>query len=227
MSKRTVIGVALCGAIAILVGGALYASNMGFKLNYQLANSGTASGTNTIALPWNRQVGIDDAFDLIQDINSTGTPTNGVERIERWLPATNAVLLYSGAPTDPAAFSLVKAEGYWVKVSTDVAYVIVGSHDPGYTVQFLGSSSSASGTNFYAPPYHSTAADGLDLINDINSNGVPPNSVERLEYWLPATNSRLLYSGAPTDAAAPGFVPGQAVFAKVGTNNVSYNASHY
>lgn len=227
MSRRTVIGVALSGALVLLVGGGLFASNMGFKLNYQLIRTGTASGTNTIALPWNPQVGIDDAFDLIGDINSTGSPTNSVERIERWLPATNSVTLYSGSLVDPPAFSLVKAEGYWVKVSQNTAYVIVGSDDPGFTVPFLGSGSSASGTNFYAPPYHSTAANGKDLIDDINANGVPPNSVERLEYWLVATNSRQLYSGSLVDGPAPPFVPGEALFVKVGVSNVSYNASHY
>jgi hypothetical protein len=221
------IGVALCGACALLVGGVLFASNMGFKLNYQLANAGTASGTNTIALPWNRQVGIDDAKDLIDDINATGTPASSVERVERWIPSNNSVLLYAGASTDPAAFALEKAEGLWVKVSADTDYVIVGSHDPGFTVNFLGSGASASGTNFYAPPYHSTAADGKDLLDDINTNGVPPSNAERLEYWIPANNSRLLYAGASTDPAAPPFTPGEAVFVKVGASNTAYNASHY
>jgi hypothetical protein len=227
MSKRTVIGVALCGALVLLVGGGLYASNMGFKLNYQL--QGVNTGTNTIALPWNPQVGISDAFDLIGDINSTGTPLNSVERIERWLPATNGVELYSGSVVDPTAFTLEKAVGYWVKVSADTTYVIVGSHDPGFTVSFLGTGGGGAitGTNYYAPPYHSTAADGADLINDINTNGVPPNSVERLEYWLPATNGKLLYSGAVVDPAAPVFKAGEALFVKIGVSDVSYTASHY
>ncbi len=68
---------------------------------------------------------------------------------------------------------------------------------------------------------------GKDLIDDINLNGVPPNSVDRLEYWLRTTNSRLLYSGSATDPAAPAFVQGEAVFVKVGVDNVTYRPSHY
>jgi hypothetical protein len=199
---------------------------MGFKLNYQLI--GGATGRNTLALPWNPQVGLDDQFDLIQDINTTGTPTNSVERIESWEPSDNSVFLYAGGATDGPAPALEKAEGLWVKVSAATSYVVVGSHDPGYTVTLLGSGGGAlTGTNYYAPPYHSTATDGLDLIADVNNNGVPPNQVERLEYWRPADNTQLLYAGGATDPPAPPFVAGEALFVKVGASNVAYTASHY
>ena len=75
MRKRTIVAVSLITAAAVILAGGVLASNMGFKLNYPLkAASGTSvAGNNMLALPYNRQVGIDTAKELFLDITAAGT----------------------------------------------------------------------------------------------------------------------------------------------------------
>jgi hypothetical protein len=227
MSRRNVI-VALCAAAVLLAGGGLYASNMGFKLNYSFLQAGTASGTNTLALPYNRQIGIDNAEQLLNDINTTGTPVGKAVNVQRYVSATDAVVLYSKAPTDPAPFLLETAIGYFVKVSANTSYIVVGSHNPAYQHTFLGIGPAATGRNFFATPYHSTRIDAAQLFDEINLTGSPTNQVANLQRYLVATDAVLLYSKAPTDGPAFPIVPGEAYFVKLsGASNVLYTPSHY
>ena len=70
MKKRTIV-LALIVVVAVVAAGGLFASNMGFKLNYSLLDSsdaGSNSGTSILALPFNRQTGVDMASQLQTDI---------------------------------------------------------------------------------------------------------------------------------------------------------------
>src|SRR3990172_6796842 len=99
MSKKNsyvVIAVALC---AILAAGGILASNMGFKLNYPITKVGTGgskSGTNPISLPYFRQTGLNDSFQLIQDIEGGGPPFNKVISVARFLEASYGLQVYTG-----------------------------------------------------------------------------------------------------------------------------------
>src|SRR6185436_20157107 len=99
MTKKNtyvVIAVALC---AILAAGGILASNMGFKLNYPLNKTGTAgskSGTNTLSLPYFRQTGLNDAFQLFADIEGSGPPFSKVVSISRYLENTDSLGTYTG-----------------------------------------------------------------------------------------------------------------------------------
>ena len=60
MRRRTYTAIAI-GAVALLVAGGLFASNMGFKLNYRLDQTGdnnSFSGTSSIGLPYNQQTSL-------------------------------------------------------------------------------------------------------------------------------------------------------------------------
>ena len=86
------------GLAALLVAGGLFASNMGFKLNYQLDGpgvNGSASGTSTLAMPYNQQTNLVVASDLISDIN-TGAGSTVVDSVSRWLKATDGLETYTG-----------------------------------------------------------------------------------------------------------------------------------
>ncbi len=74
MRNKRVAAVVVIAMAAIVAAGGLMASNMGFKLNYPLVASGAGSnsGTTTIGLPYNRQVGIDTASQLLADIVLSG-----------------------------------------------------------------------------------------------------------------------------------------------------------
>jgi hypothetical protein len=213
--------VAVVGIAAVLVAGGLFASNMGFKLNYTLSGTGSsASGTNTLGLPFFRQVGVDDAKQLIDDIEQ-GDSTR-VTNVQRWNVASDTLTVYTG--TAGTAFALSAGEGYFVKAGTsNVSYIVVGSHDPGFTVNLKGTGSSASGTNFYAYPYHSTAADAKQLIDDIEQGDT--TVVTNIQRWNAASDTLTVYTGTAGTAFA--LVPGEAYFVKIGVNDVNYVPSHY
>ena len=103
-------------AVVVLAGG-LMASNMGFKLNKSLvtASPGTSiSGTQLLALPYNRQVGIDNASELFGDIGASN-----VQNIQKFLTATDTTALYTFGSPD---FALTPGEAYLVKMAQTLAF---------------------------------------------------------------------------------------------------------
>lgn len=220
MRKKTAVVVAI-GVAALLMAGGLYASNMGFKLNYLLRGTSTsASGTNTVGLPFFRQVGLDDAKQLIDDIEQGNTAL--VTNVQRFDPVTDSFTVYSGASGTP--FALTAGEGYFVQLGTaNVQYIVVGSHDPGQTLSFLGTGSSASGSNLYSYPYHSTAADAKQLIDDIEQGNTA--AVTNVQRFDPITDSYAVYSGA-SGTPFP-LTPGEAYKVQIGASNVVYVPAHY
>jgi hypothetical protein len=212
-------------AIVLLVGGVVVASNMGFKLNKTIVGPSvgvSASGTQDIALPFNQQTSLVNASQLRADIIASGA--TGVS-VSRFNPVTDALQTYSGiSPADD--FPLTPAEGYRVKVSTGSAYIIVGSHDPGLVVNLdgPGTNGSASGTQVYAYPYHSTSNAASALRQEIldQSGGGVSVSVSRFQ---PVSDSLKTYSGiSPADDFA--LTPGEAYVIKT-TADVAYVPSHY
>src|SRR5262245_40927577 len=128
MTKRTwAVGMV---TVAVLAGGGvLLASNMGFKLNYQLLRqtAGTsANGTNTLAIPFNPQVGVISSKTLMDDIGSAS-----VANVQRYIRATATFEVYTGrAGTPNPNFTLATGEGYLVVMNTTTNYIVVGSHNP-------------------------------------------------------------------------------------------------
>jgi hypothetical protein len=206
--KRTLTALFLvAGAVAVLAGG-LMASNMGFKLNRQLLVTGTASNTNTLALPYNRQVGIDTAKDLFLDIG----PAN-VQLVQKWNIATDSTQSYSYGSPD---FPLAAGEGNFVKMNADTNYIVVGSHDPSATISLVAGV--GSGTNLYAHPYHGVASTAKELFLEID-----PTRVQLVQRWNPATDSTQSYTYGSPDFP---LVPGEAYFLKMNTS-YPYPPAHY
>lgn len=216
MSKKRFAVCALVLAL-VLAGGGLFASNMGFKLNYQLlsaANPSSATGTNTIALPFIQQVGLSDAKSLIDDIGSSA-----VVNVQRYLEDTNSIETYTG--TAGTAFNLEGGTGYFVVVNTDTSYVIVGSHDPDLEIDLDAASEpdNATGTNLIAYAYHATVADAKGLIDEIGST-----NVVNVQRYLEDTNSIETYTG--TAGVAFALAPGEAYYIVVNTT-VAWKPSHF
>jgi hypothetical protein len=181
---------------------------------------GSLSGTNTLALPFFRQVGLDDAKQLIDDIEQGNTAL--VSNVQRFSSATDAFTVYDGA--SGTAFALSAGEGYFVKLgAANVNYIVVGSHDPGQVVVLRGTGNSLSGTNLYAYPYHSTAADAKQLIDDIEQGNTA--LVQNVQRFSPASDSYSVYDGASGTAFA--LTPGEAYVVKVGAADINYVPSHY
>jgi hypothetical protein len=212
MKRRTWIAVAFAVA-ALIVAGGLYASNMGFKLNYTLNNdldgAGPDTGLNSIALPYFRQVGIDNAAQLETDIGAAQ-----VTNISRFNRANNTLITYP-----PTSFSLVSGEGYRVQMSSSVNYIIVGSHDPGLSITLFNDQDAGgpdTGLNDFAPPYHTTAVNAAQLETEIGAA-----QVTNISRFNRANNTLITYP--PTSF---NLVPGESYRIQMGTS-VTFIPSHY
>jgi hypothetical protein len=207
--------VVVATAAAIMAGG-LWASNMGFKLNYplQAAQVGVSkSGRQTIGLPYNRQVGIDMASHLLADINGGGVAAIS---LDKFVPASDTNATYPGAVAD---YALEAGVGYLARVGSTGSYIIVGSHDPGFTVQLkaAGVGVSKSGRNRYAHPYHGVSDMASELLAELSPAAI---SIER---FVPASDTNATYPGAVADFS---LVPGQAYLVRVNTNK-NFVPAHY
>jgi hypothetical protein len=222
MTKRTYIGVLTVALAVVLAAGGLLASNMGFKLNYPLNAPQvgvSATGTNTLALPDNRQAGINTANALLTDMVLAN-----VLSVSKLIEATDAFQTYTGRRGSPGAdFPLATGEGYIVKMATTQNYIVVGSHDPSFAHQLNApGGGSATGTNVFSYPYHSTAATSNALLTDIGLANVL--SVSKL---VRATDAFQTYTGRRGSPGADfALVPGEAYIVKMAAT-VNYIPSHY
>ena len=219
MTKKTFFGAMAVLAAVALTGSALVASNMGFKLNYTLsqAGAGSNSGQSTLALPDNRQTGMADAKNLMDDITFAS-----VTSVAKFLKASDTLQAYTGRKSGGTAFPLAAGEGYFVKMATSVNYIVVGSDDPSiaYTLSQAGPGSN-SGQTFFAYNYHQTAADAKALMDDIGFANV--TSVAK---FLKASDTLQSYTGRKSGGTAFALTPGEAYFVKMATT-VNYTPSHY
>ena len=219
MNKKTFFGAMAVVTAVALTGSALVASNMGFKLNYTLSGpgGGVLSGTNTLALPDNRQTGLADAKNLMDDIGFAS-----VTNVQKYLSATDTLQVYTGRKSGGTAFPLQAGAGYFVKMAANVNYIVVGSDDPSliYTLSGPGAGS-LSGTNFYAYNYHQTAADAKALMDDIGFA-----SVTNVQKYLKATDTLQVYTGRKSGGTSFALTPGEAYFVKMAAT-ANYTPSHY
>lgn len=219
MKRKTWIGI--LGLVAVLVAGGLFASNMGFKLNYTLNGpSGGSSGTTALALPYNQQTNLIDAEDLIDDINA-GAGSSVVASVSRYLNATDGLETYTGLTG--VNFSLAPGEGYLLKTTADTNYIVVGSHDPALSVSLSGPAGGSSGTTLWSFPYHSTAGNAEDLIGEINT-AVGSPVVASVSRYLSATDGLETYTGLTGTNFA--LAPGEGYYVKV-NSSASWVPSHY
>ena len=222
MTKKMFVGGAVVALAVALTAGTLLASNMGFKLNYtlnQTAGGVSNSGTNTLALPDNRQSGVADAKNLMDDITFAN-----VANVQKFLEASDTLQTYTGRKGGGTAFPLTSGEAVFVKMNTSVNYIVVGSDDPAlaYSLNATQGGVSNSGTNFFAYNYHQTSADAKQLMDDIGFA-----NVQQVSKYLKATDALQTYTGRK---GSPGgnftLVPGEGYFVKMGTT-VNYTPSHY
>jgi hypothetical protein len=222
MKRKAYIAVLAVALAAVLGTGVLVASNMGFKLNYSLlaTGAGSASGLNLIALPDNKQAGVVNAKNLMDDITFAN-----VNSVSRFIEATDALETYTGRKAGGVLvpFNLGN-EGYFVRMATTTNYIIVGSHDPSlvHPLNATGAGSN-SGLNLFAYPYHHTAANAKALMDDIGFANV--NSVSR---FVRSSDALETYTGRKAGGILTPFAltPGESYFVRMGTT-VNYIPSHY
>ena len=226
--KRLVLTVGVVAA-TILAVQSITASNMGFKLNKALSQAGAGTpvsltGRYFVALPDNRQTGLNNAKNLIDDLGLAQT-----NRVERFKTDTDTYEFYSGRSLQSGQvnFALTAGEGFRVRMNTTVNYIIVGSDDPAiaYTLNAAGSGSpvSLSGRNIFAYNYHQTSANAKQLIDEIGLA-----NVNRLERYKTDTDTFEFYSGRSLQSGQVNFAltPGEAIRIRMNTTT-AYTPSHY
>ena len=118
MNKRLLVGGVAIGLAVVIAAGGLYASNMGFKLNYPLDGAGVGgskSGQNTLSLPFNPQVGINKASDLFFDIGTTAQ----LASVARLVESSDLLQIYKGTAIGGGPnFALTPGEAYVVNVKS-------------------------------------------------------------------------------------------------------------
>jgi hypothetical protein len=212
---------ALIFVVAVVAAGGLFASNMGFKLNYQLfdsSNAGSNSGTSVLALPFNRQTGVDMASSLQTDIGFAA-----VANIQKFDESSDGLTAYTGRKGSPPDFALSAGEANFIKMISSTDYIVVGSHDPAAAISLEDSSDpgSNSGTNFFAYPYHSTSVTALDLMNDIGFA-----SVANVQNFDPSNDGLTAFTGRKGSPPDFNLNPGNGYFIKM-ISTVGYVPSHY
>ncbi len=235
MSKRTYVGATMVGLAVVLTATALVASNMGFKLNYSMVQAGAAvdvgtskTGTGTIALPDNRQTGMNSAKNLLDDIGLAS-----VTDVRRWVRSADSFAqIYTGRVPQTAAndYALTSAEGYAVKMKTTTNYIIVGSDNPALASNFVQAGvavdvgTSKTGQNLFAYNYHQTAGTAKGLLDDIGLA-----SVTDVRRWVRSADSfAQIYTGRVPQTAANDYTltPGEAYIVRMKTTTL-YTPSHY
>jgi hypothetical protein len=234
MMKRAFV-VAALGLVAVLVAGGLVASNMGFKLNYALdgpTSNASKTGTNTISLPYNQQTSIVTAENLIDDIaadaGDIGNLLPTVASVFRQIRTTDSPEIYTGF--SGTNFTITPGEGYAVVISANasplaVNYIVVGSHDPSLGTVLDGPTDNGSktGTQLWSYPYHSTAANAEDLINEINAAG---GVVASVFHSLRTSDTPEIYTGF--SGVNFTLVPGEAYSIVMASGGgVTFTPSHY
>ncbi len=221
MSKRTFVGVMVVALAVVVMAGGLLASNMGFKLNYTLLQTTAGqskSGTSTLALPDNRQTGLNSAKNLMDDVTLAN-----VASIQKFLKASDSFQTYTGRKGSGADFALTAGDGYFVKMTTTVNYIVVGSDDPALATSLNATQVGVSktGNNFFAYNYHQTAATAKALMDDIGFA-----QTANIQKFLKASDSYQTYTGRKGSGADFALTPGEAYFIKMNTT-VTYTPSHY
>ena len=223
MSKKNfsvAMGVAL--AMVLAVGGVL-ASNMGFKVNLLMqkaAGGVSATGKNALALPFNRQTGLNNSKNLIDDVDLLANITN----VQKHIRATDGFQLYTGRGAS-VTFALNPGEGYFVRlISSDKNYIAVGSHNPTQSIllQKPAGGISATGKNFYAHVYHSTATNSKQLLDELG--GVA--NVTNIQKHIRSTDGFQLYTGRGASVTFA-LVPGEAYMIRLISADVNFVPAHY
>ncbi|RMG43654.1 MAG: hypothetical protein D6718_11700 [Acidobacteria bacterium] len=173
---------------AMLVGGLTVASNMGFKF---VPNVGAGTAFD-LSLPWNNNY--TKANELYNDIKSQDPDIDRVSKFNSNASLTN----WSQGSSPSANFAVNKGEAYIVFAKNtgpiDQA-VIVGSHDPNFTLDFLAANG---GWNNAAAPYHQTFTKANELFNDLTSQY--GSAIDRVSKYNSNASLTNWQSGAPPSA---------------------------
>ncbi len=158
--------------VGVMVAGLVSASNMGFKLSYQLQTNAAGKNINWVSLPYFNSFAT--AQDVLNDINNDCGAGNATSLI-RFDTVNNQTITHTNGSVSNN-FTISAGEAYGVNVSSGstCTWIIVGSHnnsfDPGGISSILLKKNAAGkNINWLSVPYHTTLSTAEDLCNEINN----------------------------------------------------------
>jgi len=159
--------VAALAGVALLLGGVAVASNMGFKFVPVIPGAVGASAFN-LSIPWNNN--FTNAAALYDGIAAYGP----VSSVQKFTP-DSSLAGWTGPNSYSTNFTVAKGEAYIINGAGpgDVHPVIVGSHDPNFTMTFVAGATNASA------PYHQTYVNAAGLFDAVKATCPNLQSVQK------------------------------------------------
>ncbi len=149
--------------------------------------------------------------------------------VSKFNRSSDTFSVYTGRQASPlqAPFLLTAGEGYFVRMNSNVNYIVVGSHDPSLILQLVGPGpDSRSGKNLVALPYTATSTNAMRLMQEIGGGSIAP--VVSASRFNPETDTYSTYTGRMGSPSQTPFAirRGEAYFVAMATT-VPYHPSHY
>lgn len=165
----------------ILIASMVSASNMGFKLTMNLVNTGAAQ--NWFSLPYHNSYA--NAGAIYNDIGAAPTAS-----VSRWNAATSSFETWNGRIG--TNFVVTSGEGYLATMASGTSWVVVGSHDPGYSVPVTNAGAAQ---NWLSVPYHTTSVTAGNWITELEADLGGATAINTVSRWNSATSSFETYNG--------------------------------
>jgi hypothetical protein len=207
--------------LLVVLSGTLLASNMGFKLNYNLTNSGTVQ-TNWVSLPYFYLTAPVTAEMACDDIGGT-CATLGNCIVGHWVEATDTDVYWSCQTAKGTPFTITAGEAIYVKVNAPEAWTVVGSHDPSLNISMTNTGTVQ--TNWISVPYHTTALNAEDLCDQIGGTCATLGNCI-VGHWVETSDTDVYWSCQTAKGTPFSLTTGEGVYVKVNTP-ASFIPAHY
>ena len=196
--------------LALLSSGAVFASNMGFKLVKPVSAAAVGkTGSNWVSIPYFNNFTI--ASTVFADIPSC-------LQVSHYRTATDTYEDFTNSFGDPD-FTVAKGEALLVKVSATGNWTIVGSHDNSFGVPLAVAPVGKTGSNWISLPYHTNKATVSTLFAEI------PSALQ-VSHYLTASDT---YEDFTNSFGDPAFAItiGEGLLVKVSATSSSWVPAHY
>lgn len=213
---RTKVLLTLAVVAMLALGGAVMASNMGFKISIPL----TAGQVKYISLPYYCTLdgqaldGVNaKAANLRNEVIAAGGTT-----VQVWNWTGTALQRYAGGGIGQVNFVLQPGIGYEVSsVAAVPGWIVVGSHNPSLSIPLT-----AGQVKILSVPYHTTSANAAALRNELIAAG---GTTVQVWDWTGTTLQR--YAGGGIGQVNFTITPGKAYQASSVAAVAGWTPAHY
>ena len=192
-TSRPMVAVLVAAALIVVMGGAVVASNMGFKMNKPLVQAALGStsqtGNNWTSIPYHNPYGTIGGLCSQTGLLSTGTIGRTIIRTKNYTGLTTNFVSFTCGTLGANNQALIPGKMVEIRpfgpgvANSPTSMIIVGSHDSGQPISIT------EGSDFWlSVPYHTTWVNSNDLCAQagLTSTGTLRGSMQRLNPGPPA-----------------------------------------